>query len=279
VGATLPGTAAATTSTPSIRAATTVAHSGPGLGTSARRSRATPLSAAARTPRAGTPTIAHQEPEREASDSSASSSEVPPPAGAARPVATATVLPRRRPRPGSRPLSSGATGSIRCTPGSAVSPAARTSSARAAAPLIMRPAIVAPLRVACYVMPRSHAARHRPIPIRTTVEGPTCRPDPRTPGRHFRNARRPGRHRSRAAPPVGTPAALCAHLTARMADSQRDPRPEQSQQASKPTNGCDCDRGCGCNCDRDCGLRAASAASLRAAAAAWRLRPAAMLRA
>ena len=102
-----PGTAVTTTSTPSIRAATTVGHSGPGFGTSASRSRAMPLSAAASAPSAGTPTTAHQEPARDAAASSASSSDVPPPAGAARPLATATVLPRRRPRPGSSPLSSG----------------------------------------------------------------------------------------------------------------------------------------------------------------------------
>ncbi|AGZ40264.1 hypothetical protein AFR_09875 [Actinoplanes friuliensis DSM 7358] len=67
-----------TTSTPSMRAAVTVGHSGPGLGTRASRSRAMPLSAAAIAPRAGTPTTAHQEPACEAAASNASSSEVFP---------------------------------------------------------------------------------------------------------------------------------------------------------------------------------------------------------
>ena len=57
----------------------------------------------------------------------------------------AMVLPRRSPRLGSRLLSSGSTGSTRCDPNSPVSPAGRISSARAAAPLIMRPAIVRPV--------------------------------------------------------------------------------------------------------------------------------------
>jgi hypothetical protein len=156
-----PGTAVTTTSTPSIRAATTVGQSGPGLGTRASRSRTMPLSCAASAPSAGTPTTAHQEPARDASASSASISDVPPPAGAARPVETATVLPRRSPRPGSRPLSWGATGNTRCTPGSLVSSAVRISSARAAAPLIMRPAIVAPLRVAMF-LPTRETGRRRP---------------------------------------------------------------------------------------------------------------------
>jgi hypothetical protein len=136
-----PGTAATTTSTPSMRAATTVGHSGPGLGISASRSSTMPLSAAASAPSVGTPTTAHQEPAREAAASSASSRDVPPLPGADRPVATAMVLPRRSPRLGSKPLSSGSTGSTRCTPGSSVSPAGRISSARAAAPLIIRPAM------------------------------------------------------------------------------------------------------------------------------------------
>jgi hypothetical protein len=59
-----------------------------------------------------------------------------------RPIAM--VLPRRRPRLGSRLLSSDSTGSTRCVPNSSVSRAGRTSSARAAAPLIMRPAIFPP---------------------------------------------------------------------------------------------------------------------------------------
>ena len=62
-------------------------------------------------------------------------------AGSGAPAATATVVPRRRPRPGRRLLSSGTTGSTRCAANRSSFPVGRTSSARAAAPLIMRPAI------------------------------------------------------------------------------------------------------------------------------------------
>jgi hypothetical protein len=78
---------------------------------------------------------------------------LPTPAGRICPLATATVLPRRSARPGSSPLNSAATGSVRSTSGSLVPVAVRTSPARAFAPLIMRPATV---------MPRSFAPRQAP---------------------------------------------------------------------------------------------------------------------
>ena len=71
--------------------------------------------AAATAPKVGTPTTAHHEPERDASASRASTSEVLP-AGRDCPGATAMVLPRRRPRLGRTRLSSGSTGSTRWTP-------------------------------------------------------------------------------------------------------------------------------------------------------------------
>ena len=107
-----------------------------------------PASAAAPAPKVGTPTTAHHEPARDASASSASTSEVPP-LRRGWPAATATVLPRRSPRLGSRPVSSGATGSTRWPPAGSGALAGRTSSARAAEPTTMRPAIgPTPRRVA-----------------------------------------------------------------------------------------------------------------------------------
>src|SRR5512132_3683443 len=100
------GERTSTTSTASRRAATTVGHAPtPGAGTRARRSRATPASAAATIPRSGRPTAATQEPAAEA------------PATRARARAaerlTVTVAPRRRPRPGSSDWRAGTTGSSR----------------------------------------------------------------------------------------------------------------------------------------------------------------------
>jgi hypothetical protein len=95
----------------------------------------------------------------------------------------AMVLPRRSPRLGSRLPSSGSTGSTRCVPNSPVSLAGRISSARAAAPLIMRPAIfrsvVAAIEVdLCGYGPptRCDEIRVPPLPLRHLPASPTTVP-------------------------------------------------------------------------------------------------------
>jgi hypothetical protein len=161
-----------TTSTPSIRAATTVAQSGPGLGTSASRSSAMPTSAAATAPKAGTPTTAHHDPERDASDSSASTNEVPPTA-AGHPAATATVLPRRSPRAGSRPRSGTGTGSARPSSGAGAL-AGRTRPDNAADPSVICPAIhpLTPGRLPLpYASFRALPADGSPAPLPSRVGG------------------------------------------------------------------------------------------------------------
>jgi len=94
--------ATATRSSPSNNAAVTATRSGPGRGTNATRCSAKPASAAATRPTSGSPTSAHQAPSADASDNSASSNAVD--------ERTETVLPRRRPCPGSTDRSGVATG-------------------------------------------------------------------------------------------------------------------------------------------------------------------------
>src|SRR5215216_5301572 len=131
------GARTSTTSTASRRAATTAGQArDPGAGTRARRSRATPVSAAATIPRSGRPTAATQEPAAEAPATRARAR--------AREPATATVVPRRRPWPGSRGSRAGATGSSRSSARVGPGP---TSSVRAAAPELLR-VVLRPLSVA-----------------------------------------------------------------------------------------------------------------------------------
>src|SRR5690606_32714260 len=125
------GGATTTTSIPSSNAATTVVHSGPGHGTRASRSSATPASAAARSPRSGMPTTALQAPLADASASSASSTLVPP--------RTATLPPRRS--PGSNGRSCGATGSSRSALAPAVAAARSLARRTPAAPAVSRNAV------------------------------------------------------------------------------------------------------------------------------------------
>jgi hypothetical protein len=97
-----------TTSIASSSAATTLAHAaGPAPGTSARRSRTMPASAAATTPRSGSPTATTQDP---AADAPATSTN----AKASEPW-TATVPPRRSPRSGNSDSSARGTGRS-CSP-------------------------------------------------------------------------------------------------------------------------------------------------------------------